>query len=54
MHKEELTMSEAEKTVRKQVEKNAPKTQQKKTAELAARGKSDSPKSSPKRVMAET
>ena len=48
MHKEELTMSEKEKQVRKQVESHAPQQQQRKSKELALAHQS--PKSSPKKV----
>ena len=50
MHKEELTMSEKEKQVRKQVETHAPQQQQRKSKELALAHQS--PKSSPKKVRA--
>lgn len=43
LHKEELTVSQKEKMVKKQIETQAPKQQQKKSQELAAAGSKSSP-----------
>ncbi|KAK3102693.1 hypothetical protein FSP39_013188 [Pinctada imbricata] len=49
MHKEELTKSEKERQVRRNIQREAPKQQQRKTKEIAAL-ENQSPKSSPKKT----